>query len=92
MVFNSTRVAENTNDLRRVLQDLRLWEFDLAAATEFGRIKSELRRVGRPIPDVDVQIAAVARCNGLSLLSADAHFASIAGLTVEDWTTALPIP
>src|SRR5438552_1426041 len=38
MVFNSARVAQNTADLQRVLQDFRLWAFDLAAAADFGRI------------------------------------------------------
>jgi tRNA(fMet)-specific endonuclease VapC len=85
MVFNSARIAQNTADLQRVLTDFRPWDFHGGAALEFGRIKSELKRTGRPIPDVDVQIAAVARVNGLILLTADAHFNAVAGLTVENW-------
>ena len=92
MVFNSARIAQNTTDLERVLSDFSRWEFDFAAATEFGRMKAELRRAGRPTPDVDVQIAAVARVNGITLLTADAHFGAIQGLAVENWIVQSPAP
>jgi tRNA(fMet)-specific endonuclease VapC len=85
MVFNSSRVEENERDLHRFLDAFDHQEYDASAAMEFGRIKSELRRVGRPIPDVDVQIAAVARAKGLTLLTADAHFAFVEGLKMENW-------
>jgi tRNA(fMet)-specific endonuclease VapC len=85
MVFNSSRVEENERDLFRFLGTFDQREYDAAAAIEFGRIKSELRRIGRPIPDVDVQIAAVARAHGLTLLTADAHFALVEGLKIENW-------
>jgi tRNA(fMet)-specific endonuclease VapC len=85
MVFNSSRVEENERDLLRFLESFGHHEYDAAAAIEFGRIKSHLRRIGRPIPDVDVQIAAVARAHGLTLLTADAHFAFVEGLTIENW-------
>jgi tRNA(fMet)-specific endonuclease VapC len=85
MVFNSSRVADNERDLLRFLDTFDNHEYDGVAAIEFGRIKSELRRIGRPIPDVDVQIAAIARIHGLTLLTADAHFAFVEGLTIENW-------
>lgn len=85
MVFNSERLRENTVDLRRVIADFVVWEYDDTAAMEFGRIKAELRRLGRPIPDVDVQIAAVARVQDMTLLSADGHFSVVPGLRVENW-------
>ncbi|HEY8665525.1 MAG TPA: type II toxin-antitoxin system VapC family toxin [Tepidisphaeraceae bacterium] len=85
MVFNSRRIAENTGDLNRQLVDFRFWEFDELAAQEFGRIKAELRRLGRPIPDVDAQTAAIARLHRLTVLTADKHFSEIHDLTVENW-------
>ena len=85
MVFNSAKIRENTMDMRRVISDFVVWEYDEAVAMEFGRIKAELRRIGRPIPDVDVQIAAVARVQELTLLTADGHFAAVAGLRTENW-------
>lgn len=46
--------------------------------------------MGRPIPDVDVQIAAIARANQLVLLTADAHFEQVSGLQVENWLSTSP--
>jgi predicted nucleic acid-binding protein len=39
---------------------------------------------------VDVQIAAIARSQGLVLLTADAHFSHVSGLLTEDWSAAPP--
>jgi tRNA(fMet)-specific endonuclease VapC len=85
MVFNSSRVAENERDLLRFLETFDHQQYDASAAIEFGRIKSELRRIGRPIPDVDVQIAAVTKAHGLTLLTADAHFAFVEDLQLDNW-------
>ena len=85
MVFNSTRVEDNERDLHRFIETFDQHEYDATAAIEFGRIKSELRRIGRPIPDVDVQIAAIARFRGLTLLTSDVHFAFVEGLKFENW-------
>lgn len=85
MVFNSARIQANTNDLGEILRDFVRWQFDEPAAREFGVIKAELRRTGRPIPDVDVQIAAVTRFNSLTLLTADVHFSFVSGLKSENW-------
>src|SRR5207237_7148985 len=53
MVFKSARVDSNTAELELFLRDYDHWPYGLSAAREFGRIKSELRAAGRPIPDVD---------------------------------------
>jgi tRNA(fMet)-specific endonuclease VapC len=86
MVFHSARVALNRRRLRVLLEKFTVLEFDASAAVEFGRIKSELVRRGTVLPDVDVQIAAVARYRGLVLLTADAHFSHVRGLISEDWS------
>ena len=85
MVFNSARVDANAKELELFLKDFEQWDFDPSAAAEFGRIKAELKRVGRPIPDVDAQIAAIARMKGLVLLTADVHFRQVSGLRTENW-------
>ena len=71
MVFNSSRVAENRSRLEDLMGRFVLWEFDAAAAEEFGRIRVEIRNQGRPIPQIDAQIAAIARANSLALLTSD---------------------
>lgn len=39
----------------------------------------------RPIPDDDVWIAAVARQHRLTLVTRDAHFAHVDGLSLAHW-------
>jgi tRNA(fMet)-specific endonuclease VapC len=85
MVFNSARLDENQDRLIPFLKDHIIWEFDAEAATEYGRIRTELRKVGRPIPAIDVMIAAVARCQDLTVLSSDQHFRFVTNLRCENW-------
>jgi tRNA(fMet)-specific endonuclease VapC len=88
MVFNSARPESNQVELNDFLGGFEHWQFDASAATEFGRIKAELKRAGRPIPSVDVQIAAIARANDLVLVTADAHFGYVSNLKSENWLAA----
>jgi tRNA(fMet)-specific endonuclease VapC len=73
MVFNSSRVDANRSKLEALLAQFDVWEFDAAAAVEFGRVRAELRRAGRPIPMFDILIAAIARSTGVVLVTADSH-------------------
>jgi predicted nucleic acid-binding protein len=63
--------------------------YSACPAIEFGRVRTELRRAGRPIPMFDILIAAIAGSNGLVLVTADGHFALVPGLATENW---LPKP
>jgi tRNA(fMet)-specific endonuclease VapC len=54
-------------------------------AQEYGVIKSELRARGRPIPENDVWIAAIARQYSLVLATRDTHFDTIEDLEHEVW-------
>lgn len=85
MVYNSARAAENAARLTKLLARFRLVEYGLLEAEGFGRVRAELRREGRPIPQIDAQIAATTRVGGFVLLTSDAHFGHVSGLTIEDW-------
>jgi tRNA(fMet)-specific endonuclease VapC len=58
---------------------------DLMTAQHYGMIKNGLRAKGRPIPENDVWIAAVAMQYGLALASRDDHFGYVDGLTIVKW-------
>src|SRR5690349_2836081 len=47
---------------------------DAATARHYSDVKDGLRLKGRPIPENDIWIAAVALQHGLTLVSRDAHF------------------
>ena len=70
------------------LNRLPIWPFDRAAAQEFGRLFVELRSLGRPMPQIDIQIAAIALSMGnTTVVSRDSDFLAVPGLTVENWAT-----
>lgn len=58
---------------------------DAETARHYGEVKDRLRLKGRPIPENDIWIAAVALQHGLTLASRDAHFGDVDGLPVEPW-------
>ena len=52
----------------------------------YAEIVAYLKQLGHPIPTNDIWIAASALVYDMILVSADAHFRFIEGLTVEDWS------
>lgn len=85
-VVGSDRQEVNRQRLRLGLSRLILWPYDQEAAAEFGRIFTQLKRVGRPMQQVDIQIAAIAFALGdCTVVTADSDFAAISDLPVENW-------
>jgi tRNA(fMet)-specific endonuclease VapC len=82
---------EGREDLLRCYEEqvfprLTILPFDLASARVFGRIKSDLEGRGLPRFEPDLQIAAVALANNLTLVSGNIrHYGGIPGLRVENW-------
>src|ERR1043165_5897581 len=85
MVHNSTKRIQNELRLREFISAFQILNFDARAAEEFGLIRTELRKAGRPIKTIDAKIAAIARVNNLIVLTADKHFSYIDGLRHENW-------
>jgi tRNA(fMet)-specific endonuclease VapC len=74
--------------LRLALSRLVIWPYTHEAAEEFGRLFAELRRIGRPMQQIDIQIAAIARSLGnCTVVSADSDLLAVPGLTVENWAS-----
>src|ERR1043165_2551862 len=51
----------------------------------FGRIRSDLQRKGKPIPENDIWIAALAQQNQLTLVTNDSHFKEVENLHLQTW-------
>jgi tRNA(fMet)-specific endonuclease VapC len=58
---------------------------DTQTGRRYGQVKDELRRLGRPIPENDLWVAAIALQHGLTLVTYDAHFGQVKGLVAEPW-------
>lgn len=80
-----TRRLENEELLRRFLNQPSVQVVDVTAETavRYGEIDVLLRQKGRPIPRIDVWIAAVAMEHGMRLLTLVAHFREIPLLPIE---------
>ncbi|MDQ3814085.1 MAG: type II toxin-antitoxin system VapC family toxin [Armatimonadota bacterium] len=57
-----------------------------AVADAYVQIKASLQQQGLLIPEADLWIAATSLAGGYILISRDAHFNRIAGITVENWS------
>lgn len=87
--FGASRSARADANLERVeafADELVSYPFDDECAARFGRIKAETLTSGRPTPDFDLAIAAIAMTHGLTIVTADRHFAEVPGLVSADWT------
>ena len=67
------------------LDRLEILPFDIAEATEAGRIGAEALRRGTPIAGNDLLVAATARHRGGILVSRDGVFSQVPGLAVETY-------
>jgi tRNA(fMet)-specific endonuclease VapC len=72
------------------LGKLLCWPYEKPAALEFGRIIAELKRIGRPMQQIDIQLAAIAFALGnCTVVSGDSDLAAVPGLTVENWAEVI---
>lgn len=81
--FNSSRKDDNIARIDDLVIKVTVLNSDTFTAKEFGYIKSELRKKGKPIPENDIWIAAIARQYDLRLMTKDEHFINIDGLDMD---------
>ena len=55
------------------------------SAHHYGKINAQLHKAGKPIPQNDVRIAAVALEYNLPVATRDRHFEYVEGLSVLNW-------
>lgn len=81
----SGRVQQNLERINRFVTEVEILSCDAATATQYGVIKNQLRLKGKPLPENDIWIAAIALQYNLTLVSRDAHFQNIETLQVIRW-------
>lgn len=72
--YNSGRKRENVALIDEFVLKSSILSCDSNTSKEYGSLKSELRSKGKPIPENDIWIAALARQFGKTLVSRDVHF------------------
>jgi tRNA(fMet)-specific endonuclease VapC len=58
---------------------------DAETARRYGLLRVDLQRKGRPIPENDLWIAAIALRHGLVLATRDSHFEHVETLELDAW-------
>jgi tRNA(fMet)-specific endonuclease VapC len=84
-VLNSRHPEQSRATLDDFLLIVTLLHPDLGTAMIYARLSHELRLKGRPIPENDIWIAAIAMEHGLPLATRDAHFGDVPGLQLVRW-------
>lgn len=81
----SERAKENLARVDEFVMNNVVLGCDLETARRYGEIKNALKTKGRPMPENDVWIAAIAVQHSLTLITRDAHFSQVENLTVATW-------
>jgi tRNA(fMet)-specific endonuclease VapC len=81
----SSRPAENIAKLDEFAAENTILSCTAMTAQFYGEVKNRLRIVGRPIPENDVWIAALARQHALSLVTRDRHFEAVEAIDLVVW-------
>ncbi len=79
----SGRVEENLALIDEFATNSSILACDTDTAKEYGVIKNTLQEKGRPIPENDIWIAAIARQYKLIVVTRDTHFDEIESLEAE---------
>ena len=86
-VSNSRNPEKNRAALELFLAPLEVMAYDQEAGIEYGRIRTELKRLGTPIGPNDMLIAAHAlSLNSVLVTNNLGEFGRVMGLQLLDWT------
>lgn len=83
--YRSSRRDENVKRINKLVKGNNVLVCNARTAQEYGLIKSRLSEKGRPIPENDIWIAALASSNNLIVVTRDKHFKHVEGLQIEMW-------
>jgi tRNA(fMet)-specific endonuclease VapC len=75
-------IEENMQRIEDFAAESNVLPCDEETSRRYGVVKDGLRRIGRPIPENDIWIAATGLRHGLVLVTRDSH---VEGLRVEQW-------
>ena len=83
--MNSRRIQENEKAVFQFLKFSSFIPVDEKISAKYAFVRVGLKKVGRPLPENDIWIAATCIEVGVPLLSRDAHFNHIDNLELITW-------
>lgn len=81
----STHIKKNISNINKVITRYNVLYINEDTASVYGVIKAGLRKKGKPVPENDIWIAAIARQHELILITRDKHFKEIEQLDIASW-------
>ena len=81
----STQVAKNIKEIKSITANYGVLQIDEETTIAYGNIKAALRKKGKPIPENDIWIAAIAKRFKLVVVTRDKHFKEIEGINIKSW-------
>jgi tRNA(fMet)-specific endonuclease VapC len=81
----SSRIQKNTASIQLLTNSYKVLPVETGTTVFYGTIKALLRKKGKPIPENDIWIAAIALQHNLTVVSRDKHFKEITGLKLKTW-------
>ncbi len=81
----SGRVSANLSRIDDLVSGSTVLGCDAKTARQYGEVKNNLRLKGRPLPENDIWIAALALQHDLVLVTRDAHFQEVENLNTATW-------
>lgn len=83
--FNSKNADDNIRRIFSLTETLSPLSCDIRTAEYYGRIKTQLGNDGKPIPENDIWIAALAMQYNSVLVTRDIHFREVKMLQFVQW-------
>ncbi len=81
----SWRVGENLARVDELVSTCTILGCDAETGRQYGEVKNKLKLKGRPLPENDIWITALALQHDLILVTRDAHFQEVDNLQTVAW-------
>lgn len=78
--LNSTRAKVNLPKFQAFIDNCETLNINELIANEYANIRLELKKIGKPIPENDIWIAATCKINNLPLMTRDKHLTYVENL------------
>lgn len=83
--YRSHHVQKNLERIQTFARNIPILICDEGTAEHYGRIKQALHSKGRPIPENDIWIAAIAQQHTLIVATRDSHFQEVDDIDITMW-------
>lgn len=74
---NASQSSKHRKQVNDFIQNFEVVNIDSISAEYYGKIKTQLRQAGKPIPENDIWIAALTLQHNCTIVTNDVHFENV---------------